>query len=152
MQFLDFGLSIGGITGLSLFPHWKTLCTSHVNDVVHVADMKQRSRMQVAFSSIIRKLFGYSWKESVTELQHILGRLAWEQLTANSWLNVSGIHTLFRVLHTSGGQDYRNTVNHTFCLGFYFYFLYYYFYSSGVYIFAYLLLFFFIFRFHICMF
>ena len=36
--------------------------------------------MRVAYNSIFRTLFGYSWRESVTDLQHALGRPTWEEL------------------------------------------------------------------------
>ena len=55
---------------------------SYVIEVVQVTDKKQKSKMRVAYNSIFRKLFGYSWRESVTELQHALGRPTWEELIA----------------------------------------------------------------------
>ena len=53
---------------------------SYAAEVVTVADRKKRSKMRVAYNSIFRKLFNYSWRESVTELQHSLGRSTWEEL------------------------------------------------------------------------
>ena len=53
---------------------------SYAIEVVTVADRKKRSKMRVAYNSIFRKLFNYSWRESVTELQHTLGRPTWEEL------------------------------------------------------------------------
>ena len=38
--------------------------------------------MRVAYNSIFRKLFNYSWRESVSDLQHSLGRQTWEELTS----------------------------------------------------------------------
>ena len=55
---------------------------SYAIEVVQVTDKKQKSKMRVAYNSIFRKLFGYSWRESVTELQHALGRPTWEELIA----------------------------------------------------------------------
>ena len=55
---------------------------SYAVEVIHIADRKQKSRMRVAYNSIFRKLFGYSWRESVTDLQHALGRPTWEELVA----------------------------------------------------------------------
>ena len=49
-------------------------------EVIHVADKKKQSKMRVAYNSIFRKLFCYSWRESVTNLQHSLGRPTWEEL------------------------------------------------------------------------
>ena len=53
---------------------------SYAVEVIHVANKKQRSKMRVAYNSIFRTLFGYSWRESVTDLQHALGRPTWEEL------------------------------------------------------------------------
>ena len=47
---------------------------SYAVEVGHVADKKQSS------NSIFRKLLGYSYRESVTALQNMLGRPAWEKL------------------------------------------------------------------------
>ena len=47
---------------------------SYAVEVVHVANSRQRQRMRVAYNSIFRKLFGYTWRQSVTNLQHELGR------------------------------------------------------------------------------
>ena len=55
---------------------------SYAIEVVHVADRKQSSKMRVAYNCIFRKLFGYSYRESVTDLQHMLGRPTWEELVA----------------------------------------------------------------------
>ena len=49
-------------------------------EVIHVADKKKLAKMRVAYNSIFRKLFCYSWRESVTNLQHSLGRPTWEEL------------------------------------------------------------------------
>ena len=56
---------------------------SYSIEVLHVADRRQRSRLRVAYNSIFRKLFHYSWRESVTDLQHALGRPTWEEMTTN---------------------------------------------------------------------
>ena len=49
-------------------------------EIVHVSDQKQRRAMRVAYNSIFRNLFNYTWRESVSELQHALGRHTWEEL------------------------------------------------------------------------
>ena len=49
-------------------------------EVVHVANSGQFRKMRVAYNSIFRKLFNYSWRESVSELQHALNRPTWEEL------------------------------------------------------------------------
>ena len=64
----------------------KTHCVSVLSyaiEVIHVADRKKRSKMRVAYNSIFRKLFNYSWRESVTDLQHALGRPTWEELISD---------------------------------------------------------------------
>ena len=53
---------------------------SYAIEVIDVVDRRQRSKMRTAYNSIFRKLFGYSWRESVTDLQHALGRPNWEEL------------------------------------------------------------------------
>ena len=56
--------------------------STHTHKVIHVSDKKQSSKLRVAYNSIFRKLFNYSYRESVTELQHSLGRPTWEELTS----------------------------------------------------------------------
>ena len=61
----------------------ETHCVSvlcYAVEIVHVADRRQRQKMRVAYNSIFRKLFGYTWRQSVTSLQHELGRPTWEEL------------------------------------------------------------------------
>lgn len=55
---------------------------SYAIEVVTVTDRKQMSKMRSAYNSIFRKLFHYSYRESVTELQHMLNRPTWEELIA----------------------------------------------------------------------
>ena len=45
-----------------------------------VANRDERRSLRVAYNSIFRKLFGYRYFESVTNLQHALGRPTWEEL------------------------------------------------------------------------
>ena len=52
---------------------------SYAIEVVNVADRKQLSKMRAAYNAIFRKLFHYSFRESVTDLQHQLGRPTWEE-------------------------------------------------------------------------
>ena len=49
-------------------------------EVIDIADPKQKGKMRVAYNSVFRKIFDYSWRESVTDLQHSLDRPTWEQL------------------------------------------------------------------------
>ena len=55
---------------------------SYAVEVVNVTDRRQMSRMRAAYNSVFRKLFNYSYRESVTDLQHMLGRPTWEELIA----------------------------------------------------------------------
>ena len=50
-------------------------------EIVHVRNRDKRRSMRVAYNSVYRKIFGYTWRESVTDLQHCLKRLTWEELT-----------------------------------------------------------------------
>ena len=49
-------------------------------EIVHVANRDERRSLRVAYNSVFRKLFGYRTFESVTNLQHSLGRKTWEEL------------------------------------------------------------------------
>ena len=51
-------------------------------EVLRIADRKQKNKLRVAYNSIFRKLFNFSWRESVSELQHELGRPTWEELVS----------------------------------------------------------------------
>ena len=55
---------------------------SYAVEVIHIADRKLKSKMRAAYNSVFRKLFNFSWRESVTDLQHALGRPTWEELIA----------------------------------------------------------------------
>ena len=49
-------------------------------EVIHVSQRDEKRSLRVAYNAIFRKLFGYRWFESVTDLQHSLGRKTWEEL------------------------------------------------------------------------
>ena len=49
-------------------------------ETIHVADRDEKRSLRVAYNSIFRKVFGYRHFESVTNLQHSLGRPTWEEL------------------------------------------------------------------------
>ena len=51
-------------------------------EVIDVADRDERRSLRVAYNSVFRKIFGFRYFESVTNLQHSLGRLTWEELIA----------------------------------------------------------------------
>ncbi len=53
---------------------------SYAIEVIHVDNSDTRRKLRVAYNSIFRKIFGYTRRESVTELQHQLGRPTWEEL------------------------------------------------------------------------
>ena len=65
---------------LSLLEAHCTPILSYAMEVIHVADSAQFRKLRVAYNSIFRKLFNYSWRQSVTNLQHELGRPTWEEL------------------------------------------------------------------------
>ena len=50
-------------------------------EVIEVHDRDDRRQSRVAYNAIFRKIFGYSYSESVTNLQHVLGRCTWEELS-----------------------------------------------------------------------
>ena len=61
----------------------ETHCVSVLSygiEVIHVANADIRRKMRVAYNSIYRRIFGYRMSESVTQLQHELGRQTWEEL------------------------------------------------------------------------
>ena len=49
-------------------------------EVIHVSDSRERQKMRVAYNSIFRNVFNYTWRQSVTDLQHTLQRPTWEEL------------------------------------------------------------------------
>ena len=49
-------------------------------EVIHVANRDERRRLRVAYNSLFRRTFNYRPWESVTDLQHALGRPTWEEL------------------------------------------------------------------------
>ena len=49
-------------------------------EMTDVANRDERRSLRVGYNSIFRKLFGYRYFESVTNLQHALGRPTWEEL------------------------------------------------------------------------
>ena len=50
-------------------------------EILHVRDRDERRKMRVAYNAAYRKLFCYSLRQSVTDLQHCLHRPTWEELT-----------------------------------------------------------------------
>ena len=49
-------------------------------EIYHVSNRDDNRQLRVAYNAIYRKLFGYSYRESVTALQHALNRQTWEEL------------------------------------------------------------------------
>ena len=53
---------------------------SYAIEVISVADRDTRRKLRVAYNSMFRQIFCYRRSESVTDLQHQLGRPTWEEL------------------------------------------------------------------------
>ena len=53
---------------------------TYAAEVIHVNDPNERRQLRVSYNAVYRKMFGYSYRESVTLLQHSLGRPTWEEL------------------------------------------------------------------------
>ena len=53
---------------------------SYAIEIIEVADSRDSLKCRVAYNSIFRTLYGYTWRQSVTDLQHFLGRPTWEEL------------------------------------------------------------------------
>ena len=53
---------------------------SYAIEIVVVANRDERRSMRVAYNSIFRKIFGFRYFESVSNLQHSLNRPTWEEL------------------------------------------------------------------------
>ena len=49
-------------------------------EIIHVSNRDDHRQLRVAYNSIFRNLFHYSYNESVTALQHALNRPTWEEL------------------------------------------------------------------------
>ena len=49
-------------------------------EIIHVVNRDDRRQLRVAYNSMFRTLFHYSYNESVTALQHALFRPTWEEL------------------------------------------------------------------------
>ena len=53
---------------------------SYAIEMTKVANRDERRSLRVAYNSVFRKIFGYRHFESVTNLQHALGRPTWKEL------------------------------------------------------------------------
>ena len=51
-------------------------------EMTDVANRDERRSLRVGYNSVFRKIFGYRYFESVSNLQHALGRPTWEELIA----------------------------------------------------------------------
>ena len=49
-------------------------------EIVHVSNRDDNRQLSLAYNAIFRKLFGYTYRERVTALQHALDRPTWEEL------------------------------------------------------------------------
>ena len=83
-RLLNSILRIGGVSdSLVLLRLIESHCLpilAHAIEVTDVTNRDERRSLRVAYNSIFRKLFGYWQFESVTNLQHFLGRQTWEEL------------------------------------------------------------------------
>ena len=53
---------------------------THATEMIHIAEPRQQNKLRVVYNAIFRKKFNYSWRESVTNMQHALGRPTWEDM------------------------------------------------------------------------
>ena len=67
-------------------------------EAIHVTNRDEKRPLRVAYNSVYRKLFNYRTYESVTALQHSLGRKTWEEL-------IESRNTNFRVRAQSCPED-----------------------------------------------
>ena len=65
---------------LSLLESHCTPLLTYAIEVIHVADQGERRKLRVAYNSVFRRIFGYRNYQSVTDLQHFLGRQTWEEV------------------------------------------------------------------------
>ena len=49
-------------------------------EVLEITDGDDKRQFRIAYNSIFRKILGYPYHESVTNLQHTLHRPTWEEL------------------------------------------------------------------------
>ena len=49
-------------------------------EIVHVVNRDEKRQLRVAYNSVFRKIFGYRWSQSVSNLQSFLSRPTWEEL------------------------------------------------------------------------
>ena len=49
-------------------------------EMIDISNRDEKRSLRVAYNSVFRKLFGYRYFESVTNLQHSLNCLTWEEL------------------------------------------------------------------------
>ena len=66
-------------------------------EVVHVVNRDERRQLRVAYNSVFRKIFGYRWSQSVSNLQSFLSRPTWEELVER---RKNSFHT--RLFHNDG--------------------------------------------------
>ena len=62
------------------FPPAFSRLSDHGIETTHIADPHDRRQLRVAYNSIFRSLFHYSYNQSVSALQHGLARPTWEEL------------------------------------------------------------------------
>ena len=68
-----------------------------------ILDRDDKRQLRVAYNAIYRKVFGYSYHESVTNLQHALLRPTWEELTekrSTKFANKCSLFPVDSLIHT----------------------------------------------------
>ena len=70
---------------------------SYAIEVNNISNKKHFSKMRAAYNSIFSKLFHYSYRESVTELQHMLSLLPTDSLARAicTWLWITLLVTIY---------------------------------------------------------
>ena len=53
---------------------------SNAIEIMQIANRDEKRSLRVAYNAVFRRLFGYRLYESVSNLQHALGRPTWEEL------------------------------------------------------------------------
>ena len=77
---------------------------TYAMEIIHVANRDEKRQLRVAYNSVFRKIFDYRWNESVTNLQHFIGRPTWEELVERRRSNFR------RRLMNNGGHSLANVL------------------------------------------
>ena len=84
-------LRIDGVSNDTVMLHLvETHCVpilTYAVEIIHIINRDEKRQLRVAYNSLFRKIFGYRWRESVTQLQGFLDRPTWEQLVEKRQVN-----------------------------------------------------------------